>query len=93
LFQWFALLSELPVFEQFVFVETEPLKYVSQGASGELTRDDSRFDPYRDLEFAVLRVEVGRNVILVEDRDDNSEESADLRHTERYQKSESFATA
>jgi len=54
---------------------------VSECPTREPARDHAVPDAHRDLVLTVRRVEVGRLVIAVEDRDHDTEEAADLRHT------------
>jgi len=53
----------------------------SQGASWETAAENGqRIDVDENLVFAVLGMEVGRVVVIVEDPDDDPVEAADLRH-------------
>src|SRR2546426_1719833 len=74
----------LPRGQQFALMQGGPFCHHSQGASWETTTENGqRIDVDENLVLAVLGMEVGRVVVVVEDPDDDPVEAADLRHARR----------
>src|SRR5215204_5864417 len=71
---------QLPISEQLVAVQLQPLEHVALGAPRELAGHDAVADADRDLVLAIRRVEVWRVVVAVQDRDGDTQEAANDRH-------------
>ena len=67
------LLSELPVLHQLFAVELVPLQQRLQGTPGKSSLDNASVDLYGDPVFAILGVEMGWSMIVIQHVDDDSE--------------------
>jgi hypothetical protein len=57
-----------------------PFEHMLQRSTRKLASNRPALDIYRDLEFPILRVEVGRDVIVVIQRDHDSKKPRNLGH-------------
>ena len=74
------LLGQAPILEQLLLVHTIPFHDRAECPSREAPLNNARVDLHADLVLAVLRVEVGRLVIIVEHVDDDAKEATDFGH-------------
>lgn len=73
-------MCKLPVLKQLRSMKMPPLQDECKRSPLHLAAHASVGDPDRDVGAGVPRVKVRRIVLAVIDRDDDSEEAADLRH-------------
>ena len=75
-----SVLCTIPVFQQLVTVQIQPLKYHAQGTSGHLAFHYTVFNADHDLLIAIPRMKMGRSMILKVHKNDDSVKSTNLRH-------------
>ena len=81
--QGFVMSGAFPVIHQLILVARRPLNRQTQSARGQASSQQrERGYGNQRLVFAIASVKVWRLMVIVIDRDDDSEETADFRHND-----------
>ena len=76
-------LRPLPISNEFIFMLVHPFQHQPSSSPGKDSRDHTVRYPHCYLIPAILGMKMGRRMVIVVDRNDYSEETANLRHEQK----------